>query len=78
MLVTSKGQVTIPAKFRAMFGIRPNSEVEFEVINGQLVVKKVPMDKEKFKQKILENLKNVPRGSMTADEVMALTRGEDD
>jgi AbrB family looped-hinge helix DNA binding protein len=40
MKVGERGQVTIPKQIRDQFGIRPNSEVEFEVVNGSIVLKK--------------------------------------
>jgi AbrB family looped-hinge helix DNA binding protein len=32
--------VTIPKEIREKFGIRPNAEVKFEVINGSIVLRK--------------------------------------
>jgi AbrB family looped-hinge helix DNA binding protein len=40
MKVGERGQVTIPKEIREKFGIRPNAEVKFEVINGSIVLKK--------------------------------------
>jgi AbrB family looped-hinge helix DNA binding protein len=42
MKVGERGQVTIPKQIRDQFGIRPSSEVEFEVVNGSIVLKKKP------------------------------------
>lgn len=38
MKLTAKSQVTIPKKVRAIIGIGPGSEVEFEVRTGNVVV----------------------------------------
>ena len=38
--VTSKGQVTLPKKIRDELGLVPGSEVEFEVGEGQVVLRK--------------------------------------
>jgi AbrB family looped-hinge helix DNA binding protein len=40
MKVGERGQVIIPRGIREKFGIRPNAEVEFEVVNGSIVLKK--------------------------------------
>ena len=40
MKVGERGQVTIPKEIREKFGIRPNAEVSFEVVNGSIVLKK--------------------------------------
>lgn len=40
MKVGERGQVTIPKDIRERFGIRANAEVDFEVINGSIVLRK--------------------------------------
>ena len=42
MKVGGRGQVTIPKKIRDRFGLRPNAEVEFHLIDGSIVLKKAP------------------------------------
>ena len=42
MKVGERGQVTIPKEIRDRFGLRPNSEVEFSLVNGAIVLKKAP------------------------------------
>ncbi|MHB1032964.1 MAG: AbrB/MazE/SpoVT family DNA-binding domain-containing protein [Pirellulaceae bacterium] len=43
--VTSKGQVTLPKSVRDALGIEPGTEVEFEVEDGRVVLRKrVPME----------------------------------
>jgi AbrB family looped-hinge helix DNA binding protein len=42
MKVGGRGQVTIPKDIRGKFGIRPNAEVEFKVVNGSIVLRKAP------------------------------------
>lgn len=39
--VTKKGQVTIPKKIREAMGIRPGSEVNFQIHNRECVLRKV-------------------------------------
>ena len=39
MRITSKGQVTIPQEIREKAGLLPNTEVEFEYVRGQVILK---------------------------------------
>jgi len=39
--VTRKGQVTIPKKIRETVGIKPGSEVNFQIRNGECILKKI-------------------------------------
>jgi len=42
MRIGERGQVTIPKPIREQFGLRPNTDVEFRVVNGSIVLKKAP------------------------------------
>jgi AbrB family looped-hinge helix DNA binding protein len=42
MKVGQRGQVTIPKDIRERFGIGPDTEVEFHVVNGSILLKKAP------------------------------------
>ena len=42
MKVGERGQVTIPKEIRDRFGIGPDSEVEFQVVESSIVLKKKP------------------------------------
>ena len=43
-IVSSKGQVTLPAAMRALLGIVPGSHIQFEVRGAELVIKpELPM-----------------------------------
>jgi AbrB family looped-hinge helix DNA binding protein len=76
--ITSKGQVTIPKDIRDEFGLLPGTEVEFvrdEV--GEIRVRKAP-DGRKRGEEFIEHLRESGKNyTMTTDEVMRLTRGED-
>jgi AbrB family looped-hinge helix DNA binding protein len=37
-----RGQVTIPKQIREKFGLTPETDVEFRVVNGSIVLKKAP------------------------------------
>ena len=43
-IVSSKGQVTLPAAMRAKLGIKAGSHIHFELREGELVIKpEIPM-----------------------------------
>jgi AbrB family looped-hinge helix DNA binding protein len=43
MKVGERGQVTIPRHLRQKFGINASSQVEFQEVDGKIVLKKVPV-----------------------------------
>ncbi len=79
MRITSKGQVTIPQEIRERAGLLPNTEVEFK-LDGDVVtlMKAVTTRRPTRGQLLVEHLAR-HRGhiTMTTDEIMALTRGEE-
>jgi AbrB family looped-hinge helix DNA binding protein len=42
MKIGERGQVTIPKEIREQFGLVPETDVEFRVVNGSIVLKKRP------------------------------------
>lgn len=42
MRIGARGQVTIPKKIREHFGLGPETEVEFRVVSGSIVLRKAP------------------------------------
>src|SRR5258708_37079811 len=42
MKIGERGQVTSPKEIRDKFGLRPDTEVEFFVVKGSVVLKKAP------------------------------------
>lgn len=80
MKVTVKGQITIPLALRERFGLNPGTEVEFIPDGGALLLK--PRQRKKAGPDRFSTWLAKARGSatcktMTTDEIMALTRGED-
>ncbi len=71
--VTSKGQVTIPKAMRDALGIRPGAQVEFELEDSRIIVRKrVPVE-------ALRKWEGRLRGKtlfQTTDEMMLALRGE--
>lgn len=79
MRITSKGQVTIPQAIRERAGLMPNTDVEF-VLDGDLVylVRSDQSRRPTRGERLVAHLRSQPpRTTMTTDEIMALTRGED-
>ena len=80
MRITSKGQVTIPQDIRERAGFMPNTEVDF-VWDGDLVylVKSSERGRRPTRgQRAVAALRAHGAGiTMSTDEIMALTRGEE-
>lgn len=75
MRVTSKGQVTIPVHIREKAGILPDMDVEFEIINGKVFLKKAK-NQPKRGRELIKQMQGKGTVKMTTDEIMALTREE--
>jgi AbrB family looped-hinge helix DNA binding protein len=74
MRVTTKGQVTIPARVRDYLGIAPHSDVDFRITSGTVVLSKhedKPGTGGKFSA-----LRGVLKGKLTTRQWMRKTRGE--
>lgn len=77
MKVSSKGQVTIPKNLREKFGMLPGTEVEFVPGDGGLRVRKVRGSR-RHGEELIAHLREAGKNyTMTTEEVMRLTRGED-
>jgi AbrB family looped-hinge helix DNA binding protein len=74
--ITSKGQVTIPKKIREEFGLLPGTEVEFLASGEELVVRKAASGRRRGED-VVEHLREAGKNfTMTTEEIMRLTRGE--
>ncbi len=77
MRVTSKGQVTIPKAIREEYGLLPGTEVEFVRDGDDVVVRKAPGSRSRGEE-FVKHLHEAGRElTMTTEEIMRLTRGED-
>jgi AbrB family looped-hinge helix DNA binding protein len=77
--ITSKGQVTIPQAIREQAGLLPNTEIEF-VLDGDLVylVRAGTPRKPTRGTLLVEHLRRHGEAfTLSTDELLALTRGED-
>lgn len=77
MRITTKGQVTIPQHIREHLGLLPGAEVEFE-IDGEGVRLRKSTEGMTRGQRLIEHMRGRGSIQMTTDEIMALTRGDDD
>jgi AbrB family looped-hinge helix DNA binding protein len=79
MRITSKGQVTIPAEIREQAGLLPHTEVDFKFDGKVVTIVRTLRPKKKGRgARIVAHLR-AHRGdvTMSTDEIMALTRGEE-
>jgi len=75
MRITSKGQVTIPAKIREQAGLLPHTEVEFFLDgNSVRIVRSERTDAHERGRRLLGRLRGSATVRMSTDEIMALTR----
>ena len=70
MRVTQKGQVTIPIEVREALGIRPGTNVHFEVEAGGA---RLVADRKEARREIAK-MRGAGEGTMSTDEILALTR----
>ena len=77
MRITTKGQVTIPKEIREKIGLLPETEVEFEFRESEVILKKADQGKTTRLGPYLSVLRGSAEISMTTDEIMELTRGEE-
>lgn len=77
MRITSKGQVTISIEIREQAGLLPNTEVDF-LFDGKAVriVPAATRSKDSRGARLVAHLRGRGDGTMTTDEIMALTRGD--
>lgn len=78
--VTTKGQVTIPKRFRDHLGIGPGSAVTFQLTEGgEVVVRRAATGKRKSgadkSGSPFAKLRGRATVPMSTDEILALTRG---
>lgn len=78
MLISTKGQVTIPADIRRKAGLLPNTEVEFAIDDQQRVVLTPKAGAQSRGERLVKRLRNLKsKLILSPDEIMRLTRGED-
>ena len=75
MRIGARGQVTVPKEIRDRFGLRAKAEVEFQVIKGQIVLRKKPKELklEKWKGRCKESFARL--GYASVDKFVEDVRG---
>lgn len=73
MRITSKGQVTIPIEIRERAGLLPDTEVEFRMQGGKVVLEKAGKAPGRG-TRLIQALRGKATNGMSTDEIMALTR----
>ncbi|MBL0319858.1 MAG: AbrB/MazE/SpoVT family DNA-binding domain-containing protein [Alphaproteobacteria bacterium] len=68
MMITQKGQVTIPQDIREKYGFFPHTDIAFVEEDGKVYIKKT--------QSRLTKLRGIARGKFTTEEIMELTRDD--
>ncbi len=72
IVVSEKGQVTIPKALRERLGIRAGTELEFEADRGRLVARKVNAEDP------VDAVYGILRDPGSTDDVMQRLRGDTD
>lgn len=77
MVITSKGQVTIPIGIREKTGLLPHTEIDFVVEGRAVRIVRAKNRKHPTRgERIVARLRASGPLLMSTDEIMALTRGE--
>lgn len=76
MVITSKGQVTIPQRIRNRHGLKPGTTVEF-VSEGGKVLLRPAKDSRNPVDTWLKHATGAAKGKATTAQIMKLTRDED-
>ena len=77
MKITTKGQVTIPQALRVKFGLLPNTDAAFEEADGGVFIRPAKPKRVLIEERLRE-ARGIADTRMSSDEIMRLTRGEDD
>ncbi len=77
MRITTKGQVTIPQEIREQLGLLPNTEVTFDIVDGEARLRKARRGGRLSRgDGVIGHLRAVhPSNKLTTDQIMALMRG---
>jgi antitoxin PrlF len=75
MTVTRKGQVTIPKPVRDRLGIKPGSQVEFDIAEDRRAFLR-RSGKGRVPASRFLRMRGTATSGLTTDQIMALTRGQ--
>ncbi len=74
MRIGSKGHVTIPKDIREQAGLLPHAEVEFIYDGDTVQIRRADRKNTSRGARIVAHLRGRGMGTLTTDEIMALTR----
>ena len=74
MRITSKGQVTIPQEIREQLGLLPETEVEFELLDDGVKIRKARSSRARGRN-VVARLRGRATSTLSTEEIMKLTRG---
>lgn len=80
MKIGQRGQVTIPKNIRDQFGLRPDGDVEFRVVQGTIILEKSPkkLDLRKWKGRCADSFAKLgysPPNKRSVDRYIEDVRG---
>lgn len=75
--LTKKGQVTIPKHVREKLGVKPGEAVDFRITDGGDVIVR-PANAPRRTPRPISELIGAWGPGLTTDEVLRMTRGDDD
>lgn len=78
MRITEKGQVTIPVEVREKMGLKPGDEVEFLMDSRGARVVRAATGGRTRGRRLVDRLRGKADTTLSTDEIMALTRGDDE
>ncbi len=76
MMITQKGQVTIPNDIRKQFGLLPHTEVEFVAQGNHVILRKAKAKSKKGTRSKFDQIVGKAETGLSTEAIMALTRGE--
>lgn len=74
MRLTSKGQVTIPKKYRQQYGIQPHTEVVFEEAPGGVLIRPAGPGRSAQLRKAIQSARGIADAGYSTEDIMAATR----
>jgi len=74
MKLTQKGQVTIPKEMRDRYGLQQGSDVEFEAIEGGVLVRSVSRQQADRMAEAIASIRGCADSGLSTEAIMEMTR----
>lgn len=74
MKLTQKGQVTIPKEMRTRYGLRTGSEVEFEAMEGGVLIRPASHQQAERMASAIASVRGCADAGLTTAAIMQMTR----